>query len=143
MSKEIKAGKHHISEDLSDDKKRKIKVFVKDYMGKVMARKTLKDAAKQQQQQQQQEGENDAVQGISETGTPHVPGSTPREKGEGGLDTPVSGSVDKTPAGEEEVDMEIDDDDNGGGGAGTGALGNGMEEANGVFVSPVGFGTDA
>ena len=77
------------------------------------------------------------------TGTPQVPGSTPREKGDIGLDTPVSGSAEKTPAvvvvEEEDVDMEIDDDDDEVVGVG---VGNGIvREKEGVFVSAVGFGT--
>lgn len=133
MSKEIKAGKSHVPEDLSDDKKRKIKVFVKDYMDKVMARKSQKAAAKQQEQQPPPQGDNDVVPGTSEsvsTGTPQVPGSTPREKVDVGLETPMSGSGGKTPGvaeEEQEPDMRIED-----------VAENGVKEGNGdrVFVSP-------
>ena len=76
MSKEIKAGKTSIKDELSDDKKRKIKIFVKDYMDKVMVRRAQKQAAKQQQQQQQ----HDSFPSESgSTETPQVPGSTPRD----------------------------------------------------------------
>jgi hypothetical protein len=44
-------------------------------MGKVMARKLQKETAKLQKQQQQQQQENASVS----TGTPQLPGSTPRD----------------------------------------------------------------
>jgi hypothetical protein len=74
VKKEIKAGKSKVDETLSDHKKQKIKDFVKIYMGKVMARKLQKETAKLQKQQEQQQ-ENASVS----TGTPQLPGSTPRD----------------------------------------------------------------
>jgi hypothetical protein len=105
---------------LSDDKKRKIKIFVKDYMDKVIARKAQK-AAKQPEELPQESGggENGGVPGTSEsvsTATPLVEGSTPRD-GMGNVEpeTPMSGSAEKTP-GEGVVEGRED----------------------GVFVSPMG-----
>ena len=69
MKKEIKAGKTTVEEPLSDRKKQKIKDFVKVYMGKVMARKAQKEAAKKQQQE--------PSESVS-TATPQLPESTPR-----------------------------------------------------------------
>jgi SRI (Set2 Rpb1 interacting) domain len=68
VSKELKAGKLQVKDELSDDKKRKIKIFVKDYMDKVMIRRAQKQASKQQ----------DSVPSES-TGTPQLPESTPRD----------------------------------------------------------------
>ena len=87
-----------------------------------MTRKAQK-AAKQQEQQQEGGGENGGVPGTGEsvsTGTPQVPGSTPRENGDVEPETPVSESAERTP-GE-------------GDGIGEGREGRG----NGVFVSPMG-----
>jgi len=67
---------------LSDHKKQKIKDFVKIYMGKVMARKAQKEAAKKQQPQQQEPGPSESVS----TSTPQLPESTPRTTTKG--DTP-------------------------------------------------------
>jgi len=91
-------------------------------MDKVMTRKAQK-AAKQQEQQHQGGGENGAVPGTSEsvsTGTPQVPGSTPREMGNVQPDTPMSESAEKTPGGGDGVAEGRD---------GTG---------DAVFVSPTG-----
>jgi len=72
VSKEIKAGKTEVKDELSDDKKRKIKYFVKDYMDKVMARRAQKLASKQQESVP---GHPDSAS----TATPLVPGSEQRE----------------------------------------------------------------
>jgi hypothetical protein len=72
VSKDVKAGKIHVKDELSDEKKRKIKKFVIDYMDKVMARRAQKLAAKQPNPLP---GPSDSVS----TGTPQVPGSTPQE----------------------------------------------------------------
>jgi hypothetical protein len=80
VKKEIKAGKSTVDGPLSDHKKQKIKDFVKMYMGKVMARKAQKEAAKQQQRQP---APSDSVS----TTTPQLPESTPRTTTKG--ETPV------------------------------------------------------
>ena len=76
---------------LSDHKKQKIKDFVKIYMGKVMARKAQKEAAKKQQQQQQQEP--DPSESVS-TATPQRTESSPRTITKG--DTPGLNDHDHT-----------------------------------------------
>lgn len=81
MKKEIKAGKTTVEEPLSDHKKQKIKDFVKVYMGKVMARKAEKEAARKQRQQEP--GPSESVS----TATPQLPESTPRTATKG--ETPV------------------------------------------------------
>jgi SRI (Set2 Rpb1 interacting) domain len=75
VSKEIKAGKTHVKEELSDEKKKKIKTFVKDYMDKVMARKTQKQASKQQDSEQHDSGPPQSVS----TETSQRRGSSPRD----------------------------------------------------------------
>lgn len=87
-----------------------------------MTRKAQK-AAKQQEEQQQGGGENGGVPGTSEsvsTGTPQVPGSSPREMGNVEPDTPVSQSAEKTPR---DGDGIAEGRDGGG---------------DGVFVAPIG-----
>ena len=95
MSKEIKAGKTHVKDELSDEKKRKIKIFVKDYMDKVIIRRAQKLATKEQQ----------SVPGPSEsvsTATPQVHGSTPpgSPHKEVEPDTPLSSGATKDDHGE-------------------------------------------
>ena len=80
MKKEIKTGKTTVEGPLSDHKKQKIKDFVKVYMGKVMARKAQKEAARKQQQEP---GPSESVS----TATPQLPESTPRTTTKG--ETPV------------------------------------------------------
>jgi SRI (Set2 Rpb1 interacting) domain len=106
VSKEIKAGKTQVKDELSDEKKKKIKIFVKDYMDKVMARRAQKLAAKQQQQQQQQEAASGRTESVS-TGTPQVPGSTPRDSVPKELepDTPTPSNVSKTLAASENKEL--------------------------------------
>ena len=89
MSKEIKAGKVQVKDELSDDKKRKIKIFVKDYMDKVMTRRA-----------QKQVKNNDVAPAPSEsvsTATPQLSGSTPQDRVTKDVepDTPASETVSK------------------------------------------------
>jgi hypothetical protein len=89
VRKEFKYSKDPKITELSEHKKQKIKDFVKDYMGKVMARRAKKEAAKQQ----------DSHPGPSEsasTGTPQLPGSTPRDQFPKDIepDTPASTKTD-------------------------------------------------
>jgi hypothetical protein len=80
VSKDIKAGKTRVKDTISDEKVRKIKIFVVDYMDKVMIRRAQKLAAKGQQQEQGVPGTSESVS----TGTPQISGSTPRgERDEG------------------------------------------------------------
>lgn len=90
VGKEIKAGKTHVKDELSDEKKRKIKIFVKDYMDKVMVRRAQKLAAKAQESAP---GPSESVS----TSTPQLPGSTPRDElsKEVEPDTPLSNSASK------------------------------------------------
>jgi|SRR5579859_1517002 len=111
VAKEIKAGKIQ-AKDLTDEKKRKIKIFVTDYMDKVILRRTQKQQKHNSNAGQDGPGPSDSVS----TGTPHQPGSTPRERtttsveqddgGVQGVQTPMSRSVSKTPGGEGEVERE-------------------------------------
>jgi hypothetical protein len=96
VSKELKAGKTHVKDELSDDKKRKIKIFVKDYMDKIIARR----AQKASQRSDNVPGPSDSVS----TTTPQLPGSTPREgtAREVDVDTPASSS-ERSPADEGDV----------------------------------------
>jgi hypothetical protein len=93
VSKEIKAGKTQMKEELSEDKKTKIKIFVKDYMNKVIARRAEKQARKSDPGP----GPSDSVSTV----TPQASGSTPREgdkEGEvGGYTTRASRSISRTP----------------------------------------------
>ena len=76
VSKDIKAGKTRVKDTISDEKVRKIKLFVVDYMDKVMIRRAQKLAAKGQQEQ--------GVPGTSEsvsTATPQIPGSGETDEG--------------------------------------------------------------
>jgi SRI (Set2 Rpb1 interacting) domain len=87
VRKEFKYAKDPNVTELSDHKKQKIKDFVKAYMTKVMARRAQKEATKQQHQ--------GSFPGPSEsvsTGTPQLPGSTPRDQFPKDIeqDTPVS-----------------------------------------------------
>ncbi len=87
-----------------------------------MIRKAQK-AAKQQEHQQQDGGNDGGVPGTGEsvsTGTPQVPGSTPRENGNVEPHTPVSEGAERTPKEGE--------------GIAEGRDGSG----DGVFVSPTG-----
>jgi hypothetical protein len=100
VSKEIKAGKVHVKDELSDDKKRKIKIFVKDYMDKIMARRAQKQLAKQQDTAP---GPSESVSTID---TPVRPGSTPRDHSTKDVepDTPNSRGESKTPLAREAAD---------------------------------------
>jgi len=80
VSKDIKAGKTRIKDTVSDEKVRKIKIFVVDYMDKVMIRRAQKLAAKGHPQQEMA-GVPRTSESVS-TGTPQVPGSTPRAERE-------------------------------------------------------------
>jgi hypothetical protein len=104
VSKEIKAGKVHLKDELSDDKKRKIKIFVKDYMDKVMARRAQKQLAKQQETAP---GPSESVSTID---TPIRPGSTPRDHSTKDVepDTPTSRGESKTPLAREVADTNGD-----------------------------------
>lgn len=95
VSKEVKAGKSHVKDELSDDKKRKIKIFVKDYMNKVMSRR----AQKQQAKQNEPGPGPGPSESVSTADTPLRPGSTPRETSlkEIEPDTPASRGDSKTP----------------------------------------------
>lgn len=92
MSKEIKAGKTHVKDEISEDKKKKIKIFVKDYMDKVMVRRAQKKA-----KIEAGPGPSDSVSSL----TPQAPESTPRERhvkdGQVEIDTPVSRSLSRSP----------------------------------------------
>jgi len=87
VSKEIKAGKTHVKDELSEDKKRKIKLFVKDYMTKVMSRR----AQKSSHRNDNPTGPSDSVS----TTTPQVPGSTPRDGPH--VDSPMSSNSKPSP----------------------------------------------
>ena len=96
MSKELKLGKTHIKDELSDGKKQKIKQFVKEYMDKVMAHRELKHKSRNSDPGP---GPSDSVES---TVTPQASGSTPPERHEkdGELDvytTPTSRSMSRTP----------------------------------------------
>lgn len=92
MSKDIKAGKTRVKDTISEEKVRKIKIFVVDYMDKVMVRRAQKLAAKGHQQP-----ETGGAPGTSESAST----STSRgEREEGGVGAGVGVRI-----GEEDTEL--------------------------------------
>ena len=92
MSKDIKAGKTRVKDTISDEKIRKIKIFVVDYMDKVMIRRAQKLAAKAKH-----EVDAPRTSESVSTGTPQIPGSTPRgEREEVGMNEDGESSLSPT-----------------------------------------------
>ena len=82
--KEIRAGRTNVDKELSSEKKKKIAIWVKEYMGKVMAHR----AQKSHRNDDNAPGPSDSVS----TATPQLSGSTPRNDTTKDIDTPASSS---------------------------------------------------